>query len=130
MNGSSTSLQYAKNGSRSPRISTRRHSEDQNMKEAEVEENGDCNSSRKSTGSIQMALKEDKSMPKGKSPMLTGSKTPPANSERRKPFNHQCSTTSEPGSKQRHLSGSNKTMEKIKEQLSLELAETNVPLHK
>ena len=102
------------------------------MKEAEAEQNGNCNSPRRSTGSIQMALseEEEKAPPKGKGTSLMGSKTPPASSERRKPLNHQYSTTSEPGSKQRHLSGSNKTMEKIKEQLSLELAEANSPHNK
>jgi hypothetical protein len=118
-NGSASNLQYVKNNNnitnRSPRLSPRRHSE---------EKKGDSPSrnrspSRRSSGSANGSVRDFSD-----EPLLSETADSQTPHERRKAeFSHQLSTTSEPESRPRYLTGSNKQMEKIREQLSLELAE-------
>uniref|UniRef100_A0A7E4WD57 G_PROTEIN_RECEP_F1_2 domain-containing protein n=1 Tax=Panagrellus redivivus TaxID=6233 RepID=A0A7E4WD57_PANRE len=124
MNGSSTSLHYAKNqnaGSKSPRLpSSRRHSEEDKQRGTSgrsssggIIRNGAASPSRLSTGSIHGDAVSDND----------SAKVAAQNSATRGELIHQSSTTSEPGLKVRYLSGSNKQLERIREQKHLEVSD-------
>jgi hypothetical protein len=128
MNGSASSLQYTKNnnaGTRSPRLlPRRRHSEEEESKKDDTynQESRDKSPSRRSSGSVHGSVRDFSDEPL--SSETADAQTSSVYERRKGEFSHQLSTTSEPEPRPRYFSAANKQqMEKIREQLSLELAE-------
>uniref|UniRef100_A0AC34GYI5 G-protein coupled receptors family 1 profile domain-containing protein n=1 Tax=Panagrolaimus sp. ES5 TaxID=591445 RepID=A0AC34GYI5_9BILA len=101
------------------KLSPRRHSEEEKSK-GDNSPKRNQSPSRRSSGSAHGSVRDFSD-----EPLLpdTDTQTPTVYERKKGDFSHQLSTTSEPETRPRYLTGSNKQMEKIREQLSLELAE-------